>query len=98
MKNCFKVKISKKYKLLDTDISKEVKNLLEQLKCSVIESIEKNLNDSFVKTKYAIDQIVTKKELEIENLNEKSCCYIAIKVKLETMSKHFFICVKLLQF
>ena len=71
---------------------------MEQLKCSVIESIEKSSNESFVKTKNAVEQIVTKKELEIEKLNEKSSCYIAIKVKLETTSKYFFICVKLLQF
>lgn len=63
---------------------------MEQLERSVIESIEKTSNDSFVKTKYAIEQIVTNKELEIEKLTEKSICYKIIKVKAKNGSKKLF--------
>ena len=64
---------------------------MEQLKRSVIKSIEKTSNDSFEKTKYAIEQIVTNKEREIDKLTEKSICYTIIKVKTRVFKYFFYI-------
>ena len=61
--------------MLDT-VSDEVKRVLENLNRSVKENIERDSTVSLKITKYAIQQIVNEKKLEIENLIEKCNCLV----------------------